>query len=924
MMTPLPLGITLALSLTCGSMPLLAQGTYMPGPMPATSGTKQDPTDMYLEALRLVTQAAGLVEKRDYIGAIRLTQQAEDKFGRLAKSYPQWRPNLLQTRRQLNRENLDQWQKLAQQQAAASSSSGPGLEMERPASVPKRPRPKPNIALPPGYKGVEFPTRPGESLIKTIPSPSVSPGAAPEVVESNYERIRRLLDKTTMENKALIQALKRTRREQEEILAKLAVASAGESVYRDELLKVKKQMEDERKTSNKLIQTLTRRVEELEQNVTSLSQDKARYLAQIADLQLQLKEYQDKLDKVTDEKNALQKDRDQLAALVELNSPDKTKNLLDRNLTLAAQLKDAQDKIAALETAKSDSEEQRKANLKALEEAREESADLKQKLIAIRDENIGYRKRITELNTKLINADVELSKLEANPEKSPLLLEENQLLRSTIAKQLRILSVQDQSRSLLISTYKRLHQENPDTAEIASLMDNEEAIKLTPAEKQIVNAIARDNNINVPLTDQQKEKINKLAQALSAERGKAAQLARDLELARSQMKTKADKSARNDKKQAEALFSDLGMSMSTAMTVVLKQAVRTGGQMKELKSRSAEQARLAAISAGTITPDQEKALNRSMEATVRRKLEAEALGQGAAEAFAKKRYAAAEQLYRTLLDFQPAHVPALVNLGTILLQRNKAEEAIKFLKKATELDASSSPAWFMMGVAQYRAGEDHHAIASLTETVRLDPANAPALLYLGNLETSAGNYEKAVAHFENALKIQPESPDAHFNLAWTYSRLGRTTQARKSYDAAIRCGGLPDSDLELAITGTTTLPRKKQAADQNPASAAKEDGPQLAAAISDPSAIPHDANEVPAHVAEDPNAQEKPSAGPKQVVVSHHPETDPVSLAAQMRETAPAAASAQPPAEAATAATETPKPEKQEPPRRKSRFRIGS
>ena len=919
MMTPLPLGITLALSLTCGSMPLLAQGSYMPGPMPATAGTKQDPTDMYLEALRLVTQAAGLVEKRDYIGAIRLTQQAEDKFGRLAKSYPQWRPNLLQTRRQLNRENLDQWQKLAQQQAAASSSSGPGLEMERPASVPKRPRPKPNIALPPGYKGVEFPTRPGESLINTIPSPSVSPGAAPEVVESNYERIRRLLDKTTMENKALIQALKRTRREQEEILAKLAVASAGESVYRDELLKVKKQMEDERKTSNKLIQTLTRRVEELEQNVTSLSQDKARYLAQIADLQLQLKEYQDKLDKVTDEKNALQKDRDQLAALVELNSPDKTKNLLDRNLTLAAQLKDAQDKIAALETAKSDSEEQRKANLKALEEAREESADLKQKLIAIRDENIGYRKRITELNTKLINADVELSKLEANPEKSPLLLEENQLLRSTIAKQLRILSVQDQSRSLLISTYKRLHQENPDTAEIASLMDNEEAIKLTPAEKQIVNAIARDNNINVPLTDQQKEKINKLAQALSAERGKAAQLARDLELARSQMKTKADKSARNDKKQAEALA-----RTQKALEQKNIQVEELTRQMEELKSRSAEQARLAAISAGTITPDQEKALNRSMEATVRRKLEAEALGQGAAEAFAKKRYAAAEQLYRTLLDFQPAHVPALVNLGTILLQRNKAEEAIKFLKKATELDASSSPAWFMMGVAQYRVGEDHHAIASLTETVRLDPANAPALLYLGNLETSAGNYEKAVSHFENALKIQPESPDAHFNLAWTYSRLGRTAQARKSYDAAIRCGGLPDSDLELAITGTTTLPRKKQAADQNPASAAKEDGPQLAAAISDPSAIPHDANEVPAHVAEDPNAQEKPSAGPKQVVVSHRPETDPISLAAQMRETAPAAASAQPPAEAATAATETPKPEKQEPPRRKSRFRIGS
>lgn len=99
------------------------------------------------------------------------------------------------------------------------------------------------------------------------------------MVESNYERIRRLLDKTTIENKALIQALKRTRKEQEDILAKLAIASAGESVYRDELLKVKKQMEDERKTSNKLLQTLTKRVEELEQKVTTLEQEKVQYLA---------------------------------------------------------------------------------------------------------------------------------------------------------------------------------------------------------------------------------------------------------------------------------------------------------------------------------------------------------------------------------------------------------------------------------------------------------------------------------------------------------------------------------------------------------------------------------------------------------------------------------------------------------------------
>ena len=66
-----------------------------------------------------------------------------------------------------------------------------------------------------------------------------------------------------MENKALIDALKRTRRQLEKALSDLAVAATGESVYRDELIKVRKQMEDERAENNKLLQTLIPRVREL-------------------------------------------------------------------------------------------------------------------------------------------------------------------------------------------------------------------------------------------------------------------------------------------------------------------------------------------------------------------------------------------------------------------------------------------------------------------------------------------------------------------------------------------------------------------------------------------------------------------------------------------------------------------------------------
>ncbi len=835
-MKPLSIGITVLLSCVCGTLPLAGQQNYVPSSL--TKSTAQNPTDMYLEALRLVTQAHELEKKHDYIGAIRLVQQAEDKFAILARTHPDYQRNLLQRRREINRENLNNWQKLAQEQAATQplpQPKEPVIENEGSINIrpnkptpPKQPnkKPQPTIQLPPGYEGVEFTGKEGDPLINHIPPPISS-----EAVESNYERMRKQLDKLSVENRALVRALKRTKKDQEDAVTKLALAAAGESYYRDELVKIKKQMESERHTNNKLLQTLTKRIEDLEKNLQTLQQEKAHHLALIAELRKQNDEQQKQLDALTAQKDALQKERDQLATLVELNSPEKTKNLLDRNLTLTAQLKAAQDKIAQLESANSDSEEQRKLNLKTLEETRGEVVGLKLKLMALQDENTGYRKRITELNAKLINADIELSKLESKPrEDNPLLKAENELLRSTIAKQLRILAVQEQSRELLVNSYKRLRLEDPEMAKIAALMDNEERIKLTPAEEQIVNAIAKENAVKAKLNDEQKNKIDLMAKALNDERTKATELAKELEALR-QAKASGDK----DKKKAldEA---QLAVEEKNRQVEDLK------NELENMKARFAEQANLEAIANNTMTAEQKKAMEDKLSSTTFKQLEVDALGQGASDAFAKKRFAAAEQLYLTLLDMQPNHVPALVNLGTILLQRNKVEPAIAHLKKATEIDAKSAPAWFMIGVAQYRAGLDRQAAESLNKTLDLDPANATALLFLGNLETSAGQYDKAIAHFENALKITPDSADTHFNMAWTYSRMGKLNNARKSYDEAIRHGGLPDAELELAINGATTLPQQPVSKDHE------------SIAISNPDSIPVGPNEISAAQAENPDA----------------------------------------------------------------------
>ena len=122
-------------------------------------------------------------------------------------------------------------------------------------------------------------------------------------------------------------------------------------------------------------------------------------------------------------------------------------------------------------------------------------AEKKQKAIAVlRDCPTSPRKmRLVADIIRGVEINKALGILRYSKKQASIRLEK--LLRSAISKQLRILSVQDQSRSLLISTYMRLHQQNPETAEIAALMNNEEAIKLTPAEQQSQPADAIDRYI---------------------------------------------------------------------------------------------------------------------------------------------------------------------------------------------------------------------------------------------------------------------------------------------------------------------------------------------------------------------------------------------------------------------------------------------
>ncbi|MEG0142861.1 MAG: tetratricopeptide repeat protein [Akkermansia sp.] len=716
-----------------------------------------DPSDMYLMSWNILDQGEKAATKKDYITAIKKVQESEQLLQAISKDRPDWKPGMVSFRRQKNADLMRKWQSLAQQQATSRPVANlPSVEKPSPAtpdskSTPESvtepsPNPHENIPSPPSFDSMQkkYPRQdifpPAPSPIDSSPRPVYAPTVISEQGESSYDRLNRDLMRSQMENKALVKALQQTRVELEEALVRRVSAEAGESAYKQQLDQLRAQIERERGTSNELLVNLTRQLNKAENALKTAEEEKQRVDSELAILRQRLKENEQQLSEVSnernqlkDERNTLKAERDHLATILELNSPEKTKNLLDRNLTLAAQLKEAQTKIGKLETLCQENNDQKAVNLQELERTRNEVTSIKLSLSSLMDENVGYRRRITELNNQLTNSEAELAKQANEPKADPIAIEENKLLRSTVTKQLRLLSTQVKSRELMMAAYERLKLKDPAMVEAIHLLSNKNNIQLTPEEQKIATALAKQQGQN-----------------FSAEREHSQQLA------------------------------------------INEQSVR-------------EQA----------------------EKAVRSKLESEALGNAASASFEKGRYAAAEQLYKTLLDSQPDHFPARVNMGTILLKRNLVNEAITHLTRAIQITPESAPANFLLGISYYRAGQDKQAIEHFTETVKIQPDNMQAYIYMGNIESSSGNADKAVEYYDKALKIKPELPDVLFNKATTLARANKIKEAKLAYDLAIQSGALPDLALQQMLDPTSqTTPQivattndvqgQKQSQEQSP------------------------------------------------------------------------------------------------------------
>jgi tetratricopeptide (TPR) repeat protein len=130
-------------------------------------------------------------------------------------------------------------------------------------------------------------------------------------------------------------------------------------------------------------------------------------------------------------------------------------------------------------------------------------------------------------------------------------------------------------------------------------------------------------------------------------------------------------------------------------------------------------------------------------------------------------------IYRRVLEIEPDHAAAHINLGTLYYNRQDFVSAEKHYRAAVAADARYALAYFD----------------------------------LGNVLDETDRVQDAVAAYGSAIQLAPTYADAHYNLALAYERLGQARRALHHWKAYLKL----DSSGPWAVHARNQVARILQA-----------------------------------------------------------------------------------------------------------------
>jgi tetratricopeptide (TPR) repeat protein len=162
-------------------------------------------------------------------------------------------------------------------------------------------------------------------------------------------------------------------------------------------------------------------------------------------------------------------------------------------------------------------------------------------------------------------------------------------------------------------------------------------------------------------------------------------------------------------------------------------------------------------------------------------------------------------LYTATLAKNPSCWMAHYNLGIVLRDQGKTDQAITHYRQAIALRPSYAEAHYNLGRLLSEKGEFNDAISHYEAALAVNPADAEAHNNLGVTLFQNGHVGDAIAHYEQALAIRPDYADASCNLASALLFKGDLDGAIARYSV---CLALSPNQAEAQYNLASALLRK--------------------------------------------------------------------------------------------------------------------